>query len=114
VTSLSNADFNTIIYDEKINSKKGQKYTSIIIGKNIPNTILNDFFTALYQFKDEFTYIRLNEDDTKSSNIFIGASSKRSQERKDTLLNAKIWTSLKSPNSNIIQLIQRLEGTASK
>ena len=110
VAALSSVDFTTIIHDEKIMPKKGVNYSTIIIGQKIPNHILTNFFAVLSQFKTEFSYIRLNEDKTQNNEIFIAASSTLSQQRGDTRLNNKIWTALKSPNSDVLGLIKRLEG----
>ena len=108
-TSLALADFETIVNSEKISFDKTEKYTSLMIGKDIPNDILNDFFTVLYPLRNEFTYIRFNEDNAENNKIFIGVNNKLSQERKDTRLNHKIWTELITKNSDIQKIIQALE-----
>ena len=110
VNALSFADFKTIIHTAQISADKGVEHTAIIIGSKVPNHILSDLFRVLYQFRQQFSYIRLSEDSTQDSKIFIGGSPKLSRERGDEKLDSKIWTELKSPNVDVLQLIQSLEG----
>jgi len=111
VSALSLSDFETLINNEKRDFDKAVKYTSIVIGKAIPNHILHEFFAVLYPFRNEFTYIRLNEDHAENNKIFIAASSQLSQERGDTRLDHKLWTALNTVNTDVLQLIQVLEGS---
>jgi len=110
VPALLRADFTAIPHDFQNPPEIDEKYTSIVIGREIPNNVLISFFKILYVFKDNFTYIRLNASNSQNQKIFIGSKSEKSSERNDIKLNDVIWEKLQKNETNVIELILSLEG----
>lgn len=103
-TLISN-NFTALIHEFRNKPKPDEKFTSIVVQKNLPENFIRDLLTFLSEYKGYYEYIRFTEDTSQDLSIFIFANSKKQIETKSILLDDKFWNRIKNKQIDIKSLI---------